>query len=218
MFIGHMAAGLVLKARVREAPLGMLIAGTAFLDIVHGLLEIVGVEHVVVHGPPVFANWELAEIGYSHSLLVSVLYSVACGALAARWWRSRAVGWAIALSVFSHFVLDLVSHNADLPLVGLGLEGDLKLGTGLARHPVPFFVLELGWCLVAWYVYDATNRRLLLTLLALMALWANNVFGFALPPPPPAPFLGVITIASFAFAGSSLWWAARTSHLPPARR
>jgi membrane-bound metal-dependent hydrolase YbcI (DUF457 family) len=209
VFIGHLAAGLALKARVRTAPLAALLAGSAFADVVHGLLELAGIERAIVRDPPVFANWELVEIGYSHSLVVSLFYSVVIGALGARWWRSRAIGTALALAVFSHFILDVLSHKADVPLIGLGLVHDLKLGTGLAVHPLPFFLVELGWCLVAWYLYDPANRRLLLTLFVLMAVWANSVFGFALPPPPPPAAQGLLTIVPFAVAGWALWWASR---------
>jgi hypothetical protein len=208
VFVGHLAAGFALKARVRRAPLGPLLAGTTVLDLLFGVFGIVGLERAVVGTPPVFANWNL-DIGYSHSLLMSVLYSVALGWVAARWWRSAAVGVAIGLAVFSHFVLDVVSHRPDMPLVGLGTTHDVKLGTGLAAYPLPFFAVELVWCVVAWRWYDATNRRLLGALLVLMALWANNVFGF-LPAPPLSPRgQSVLTVLGFAIAGAVLWWAAR---------
>jgi membrane-bound metal-dependent hydrolase YbcI (DUF457 family) len=208
VFVGHLAAGFALKARVRQAPLGPLLAGTTVLDLLFGAFSLVGLEHVVVGDPPVFANWQL-DIGYSHSLLMSVVYSVALGWLAARWWRSGAIGVAVGLAVFSHFVLDVLSHRPDMPVVGLGSSTDVKLGTGLATHPLAFFVVELAWCLVAWRWYDAENRRLLWTLLVLMALWANNVFGFAPAPPLSDSAQAVLTIVGFAIAGTVLWWAAR---------
>ena len=68
-----------------------------------------------------------------------------------------------------------------MPLIGLGATHDVRLGTGLATHPLAFFVVELTWCLLAWWWYDATNRRLLVAILVLMALWANNIFGFSPP-------------------------------------
>jgi membrane-bound metal-dependent hydrolase YbcI (DUF457 family) len=209
VFVGHLAAGLMLKARVREAPLAALLAGGAFLDLVHGALVIAGVEHVVMHDPPTFANMELVQVGYSHSLTASVFYSVAAALLGARWWRSRAAGVAVGLAVFSHFVLDVLTHQADMPLLGLGVEHDVMLGTGLALHPLAFFVIEAGFCLLAWALYDAGNRRLLLTMLVLLGLWANNVFGFALPPPPPEVVQGMMVTAGFALAGAAIWWAAR---------
>jgi membrane-bound metal-dependent hydrolase YbcI (DUF457 family) len=208
VFVGHLAAGFALKARVREAPLGPLLAGTAFLDLLFGVFGMIGLERVVVHDPPVFGNWEL-HIGYSHSLLVSVVYSVALGWLAGRVWRSTRVGVAIGLAVFSHFVLDVVSHRADMPLIGLGVEHDVMLGTGLATHPLAFVLVELGWCLLAWRWYDGGNRRLLLMFLVLMAIWANNIFGFAPPPALSPGGQAAFTIFGFTVAGALLWWAAQ---------
>lgn len=210
MFVGHLAAGFALKARVREAPLGPLLAGTAFLDLLFGVFGMAGLERVVVHEPPVFANWEL-HIGYSHSLLVSVLYSVALGWAAARWWGSARVGAAVGVAVFSHFVLDVVSHRPDMPLIGLGAMHDVRIGTGLATHPLAFFLVELGWCLAAWRWYDGANRRLLVAFLFLMVVWANSVFGFS-PPPALSPVgQSAFTIFGFAVAGALLWWAARAT-------
>ena len=210
MFIGHLAAALAINSRVRAAPLGVLLAGTALLDLLHVPLRIAGIEPVIVGSPPVFANWDLVELGYSHSLVASAVFGTVIGYVAARWWGSRSIGTALGIAVFSHFVLDVLSHKPDVPLVGFGLARDLKLGTNLAVHPLPFFLVELGWCLVAWYVYDPANRRLLVTLAVLMAVWANNIFGFALPAKaPPAAVFGLITLASFAVAGAALWWAAR---------
>lgn len=210
MFIGHFAAGFALHRGVRQAPIGALLLGTALLDLLHSLYRLAGIEHVVVHEPPIFANWQLVEIGFSHSLLVSLVYAAAAAALAGWWWRSRAIAAAVAAAVFSHFVLDVLTHHPDMPVVGLGAATDLKLGTNLADHPLPFFLVELGWCLAAWALYDAGNRRLLVTLLVLMALWANNVFGFSLPPIPPDTALhALIPLLGFGLAGAALVWAAR---------
>jgi membrane-bound metal-dependent hydrolase YbcI (DUF457 family) len=184
--------------------------GTAFLDLLFGVFGILGLERVVVGNPPVFANWEL-HIGYSHSLLVSVFYSVALGWLAARWWRSPSVGVAIGLAVFSHFVLDVVSHRADMPLIGLGVEHDVKIGTGLATHPLAFFLVELAWCLLAWRWYDGANRRLLIMFLVLMAIWSNSVFGFAPPPVFSPAGQAAFTMFGFTVAAVLLWWAARST-------
>jgi hypothetical protein len=215
VFIGHFAAGFALHRRVRQAPLGVVLLGTALLDLLHGVYRLAGVEHVVVHEPAIFANWELVEIGFSHSLLVSLLYAATAAALAGRWWGSRAIGAAVGAAVFSHYVLDVLTHHADMPVVGLGAAADLKVGTDLAAHPLPFFLVELGWCLAAWALYDTGNRRLLATLLVLLAVWANNVFGFSLPPIPPESALhAALPLIGFGVAGTALLWAARPVPLP----
>ncbi len=208
MFVGHLAAGFALKSRVREAPLAALLLGTAVCDLLFGVFGIIGLERAVVHGVPVFANWEL-HIGYSHSFLASVLYATALGWLAGRWWRSSRVGAAVALAVFSHFVLDVASHRPDMPLIGLGATHDLHLGTNLALHPLPFFFVELGWCLLAWRWYDPRNRRLLVTLLVMMAIWSNSIFGFSALPELSPPQQAGLTLAGFLVFTTVLWWAAQ---------
>lgn len=208
MFVGHLAAGLAIKSRVREAPLPALLLGTALCDLLFGIFGLLGLEYAVMHGAPIFANWEL-HIGYSHSLLASLLYATALGWMAARWWGSPRVGVAIGLAVFSHFVLDVASHRPDMPLIGLGAAHDLHLGTNLAVHPLAFFIVELGWCLLAWWWYDPGNRRLLATLLVMMAIWSNNIFGFSPLPDLSASQQAALTLMSFVLFAATLWWAAQ---------
>ena len=88
MYIGHFAAGLLLKARVPEARLSWLLFGTAWLDLVSGVLMLCHLEYAVVHGTFVFSHLE-AHIGYSHSLTATMAWSVVIGVLAARAARSR---------------------------------------------------------------------------------------------------------------------------------
>jgi hypothetical protein len=175
MFVGHLAAGLVLKARVREAPLSWLLVASVMPDLLCGVLVLLGVESVVVHGSLMFSHFE-AAIGYSHSLLASTGYALLAGCAGAAYWRSARIGVALAFAVLSHFVLDVVSHRPDIPLRGFGTHGDVLLGTGLAVHPLAFFVVELLWCLGALYVFDPRNRRLLVTIVVLMAAWACSIF------------------------------------------
>jgi membrane-bound metal-dependent hydrolase YbcI (DUF457 family) len=208
VYVGHLAAGLVLKARVREAPLSWLLVATVMPDLLCGVLLLLGVENVVVHGSLMFAHLEPA-IGYSHSLLGSIGYALFAGCVGAMCWRSARVGAALALAVFSHFVLDVLSHRPDMPLRGFGASGDVLLGTGLAAYPLAFFVVELLWCLGALYVFDARNRRLLVTIVVLMAAWACSIFGLVEPPPPSAAGLGLTMIATFASTTAVTFWAAR---------
>jgi hypothetical protein len=218
MFVGHYAAGLAIGARVRGAPVAALLAATMVLDLVHLPLRMLGIEPVVVSGPSVFANWNLVQLGYSHSLVVSIVYSVALGGLAGRWWRSGAVGTAIGLAVFSHYVLDVLTHKPDMPVVGLGFTRDLTLGTNLAVHPLPFFLIELAWCVAAWLWFDRSNRRLPVVLAVWMAIWANGVFGFAVPREPLPPMSeAVAALIGVGLAGVSLWWAARPTVARDAR-
>ena len=73
------------------------------------------------------------------------------------------------------------------------------------------FLIELAWCLAAWWVYDRENRRLLVTSLVLMALYTNTVFGYAPPPEPPQAVGAIGMMAQFLVTTALVFWAARSS-------
>ena len=208
MYLGHFAAGLALQARVREAPLAWLLAASVASDLLCGALLVAGAEHATIQGPVVFRNIH-ADIGYSHSLLAIAACAVLGASVAAAYLKSTRVAAAIALAVLSHYVLDALSHGADMPLIGFGAANDIRLGTGLAQYPVAFFLVEAGWCGLALWLYDRSNRRLLVSMSVLLLLYTNTVFGFAPPPQLSAAGLGLSMIAVFALTFGVLSWAAR---------
>jgi hypothetical protein len=136
MYAGHFAAGLAIKGRVPSAPTWALLVGVAFLDLLFGPFVLAGIEHVTIT-PGVTPGFSLDFIDWSHSLIMSIVWSIALGAVFLR--RGRAVALAIGLAVFSHFVLDLAVHPADL---AIWPHSAAHLGFGLWR------LLPTGW----WFV------------------------------------------------------------------
>jgi hypothetical protein len=210
MFVGHLAAGLALKARVRETPLWWLLLGAVAADLVCGVLLMLGVEDVVVEGALTFQHIR-SDMGYSHALSSTLATALVVGFTAARVGGSRRVGAAVGLSVLSHFVLDVLTHRHDMALLGLGAAHDLRLGTNLALHPWAMFALEVLWCLFAWWLFDPHNRRLLGTIVVLLLLYTNALFGFLALPTPSAAGLGGMMLASFTIATLVVLRAARRS-------
>lgn len=209
MYLGHLAAGLVLKARVREAPLSWLLLGTVLSDLLCGVLLLVGAEQIVVHGTLTFAHIQ-ADIRYSHSLLFTLLLAVVVGVIAGRVYRAPRVGLAVGLAVLSHYVLDVLSHMPDMPVIGFGAQPDLILGTSLPIYPVAHFLIELGWCVFAWAALDRTDRRLLWTILLLMVSYANTLLGFISVPAQSSAVIGGSMLVLFTLTPALLLWAART--------
>jgi short subunit fatty acids transporter len=65
----------------------------------------------------------------------------------------------IGLVVASHWVLDLIVHRADLPILP-GNAGDLpRLGLGVWRYPLVSFSMELALVLVGAWLYWRTASR-----------------------------------------------------------
>jgi hypothetical protein len=86
-----------------------------------------------------------------------VLLSAAFGAFLARRWDTRS-GIVLTLVAFSHWLLDLVVHRPDLPI----LPGDVgylpRLGFGLWRTEVAAAVVEVAIVVVGSLLYWRAAR------------------------------------------------------------
>lgn len=136
MYAGHFAAGLVLKAREPKAPTWGILVGVGLLDLLFGPFVLAGWEQASLT-PGVSPGFSLDQIDWSHSLLMSVVWS---GLYAAAFLRSgRRIAGIMGLAAFSHFLLDLPMHPPDM---ALWPGSDVHLGLGLWR------VLPQGW----WFI------------------------------------------------------------------
>ncbi|MGH7701118.1 MAG: permease [Gemmatimonadales bacterium] len=148
MYVGHFAAALVIKARVPKAPTWGLLIGVGVLDLVFGPLVVAGVERVSVT-PGIAPGFSLDHIDWSHSVVMSAVWSAAYALLF--WRHGRPVALAMGAAVLSHFVLDLVVHPPDLALwPGAGTH----LGLGLWRSlPVGWWFVELAFIAAGFGYY-----------------------------------------------------------------
>lgn len=96
--LGHFSVGLAAKPAASKVPLGVLLLATWILDVLAIALGSAGIEGGQIGNP------------WSHGLFMSAVWSVAFGLLAMRIYRDRRAGIVVGLLVFSHWLLDLVSH------------------------------------------------------------------------------------------------------------
>jgi len=160
MWIGHFAAGYAFKARVPKAPLAALLIGIGFLDYLFSLFVALKLEIVSKHG--------LEFIDWSHSLTMSVIWSLAFGALFYKLgWK---VSFTIGAAVFSHFVLDLMVHDPDLTFYPHGAQ-HFGFGPWLSQFDkTARWALELlviGCCL--WYYLYKMGKMQLTTKYSVIA-------------------------------------------------
>src|SRR2546426_4981180 len=113
MYAGHFAAGLAIKAKEPRAPTWALLLGVGFLDVLFGLLVLIGIERVTMT-PGQSPGFALDFIDWSHSLAAALLWASLFGLAFLR--RGRVIAGWIGFAVFSHFLLDLPMHPADLAL------------------------------------------------------------------------------------------------------
>ena len=146
MFVGHYAAALAAKAAEPRAPLWAYAGACQLLDIGWSGLVMGGVEKLRIDPSLAGSDLDLYYMPFTHSLPGSLAISLAA-ALSARAlmrlpWRAAVL---IGLTVFSHWLLDLLAHRPDLEL----FPGGPKVGLGLWNLPGPELALEMGLVAVA---------------------------------------------------------------------
>ncbi len=153
MYAAHFASALALKAKEPQAPTWGLLLGVGVLDLLFGPFVLAGIERVSLT-PDISPGFSLDHIDWSHSLVMSVVWSLLFGAAFLR--RGRTVATMMAIAVFSHFVLDLVMHPADL---ALWPGSATHLGFGLWRAlPMGWWFVELGVvAALCWYYWNRSR-------------------------------------------------------------
>jgi len=159
MIAGHFGFAAIVKARQPAVPLWALMLATVWLDIVFVPLYLAGVEYIdTVPGAVGSYGAGIIHADYTHSLLGAALLSALFGAVAAiRWVRRTAV--VLGLVVFSHWMLDLIVHRADMPLLPGHIGGGPYFGFGLWRWAAPSIAAELVLVLLGVFLYWRTAER-----------------------------------------------------------
>ena len=153
MVAGHFGLAAAVKAQVPAAPLWALMLATVWLDVVFAPLLVAGVERIEdVPGTDGGYGDHIIRADYTHSLVGAGLLAALFGVVAARWWGRR-VGTVLGAVVFSHWLLDLIVHRGDMPILPGDIGGLPRLGLGLWRVPAAAVALELVLVVGGAYLY-----------------------------------------------------------------
>src|SRR3954470_9288207 len=117
MFIGHFAVGFASKRAAPDTNLGILMLAPLFLDLLWPIFLLLGIESVKIDpGNTAFTPLDLHDYPWTHSLLMAVVWSLLYGAVVFfAGHRDQRGGVVCALGVFSHWVLDFITHRPDMP-------------------------------------------------------------------------------------------------------
>lgn len=191
MFFGHIAVGLAAKPLAPRASLGALLLSATAIDTLTGVFAITEIETMDASG-----NFSFP---WSHGLLMAVVWAIVGAAVAFLLSRDRRVSVVISLVVFSHWLLDFISHPMgmgrdlppDLPLL---FEGSPKVGLGLYNSVPAALITDFGLLIAGIAIYlvstkanDRTGR---------WALWLIVLFMFLLMVPVMVPQL--VLLSTFA--------------------
>ena len=140
MVAGHFGFAAMVKSRERSTPLWGLMLATVWLD--------------VVFVPLFLAHWETTEpihpgyggliihADYTHSIVGMLALSALLGSLFLPR-LGRRVALVIAAVSATHWVLDLVVHRPDMPVLPRNFGHLPCLGFGLWNHPPAAACVEL---------------------------------------------------------------------------
>jgi hypothetical protein len=158
MIAGHFGFAAFAKSREPRVPLWSLMLGTVWLDIVFVpmfLMKLETLEPVPgLHGG---YGENIIHADYTHSIVGALLLSAMFGlAFGVRWGKRCAI--VLAFISFSHWLLDLVVHRHDMPILPGNLGHLPRLGFGLWQFRTASALVELLLVILgAWYYWRAAS-------------------------------------------------------------
>jgi len=188
MFVGHYGVAFAARGAEKRLPLWVYFLAVQWVDLVWTVLVYFGVERVSIvpgvnpSGPLVFDYYP-----YTHSLAAGLCWAaiafVGYRVLTRRQGPQRVAAF-LALAVLSHWFLDLIVHQPDLPVY----DENWKVGLGLWNHPMVELAVELA-LLVAGLVYyfkkmpELSTARRIATVVLCLVIVAIQLAGDFGPPP-----------------------------------
>ncbi len=187
MFIGHNAVAFAAKKAAPKVSLGTLFLSVQFLDLLFSIFLLLGLEHVRIDpGNTAFMPLDLYDYPLSHSFLTALVWSLGFAFIYYFARRYPMGAWILGAGVFSHWILDFITHRPDMP-ISPGMK--IYVGLGLWNSVAGTILVEGAMFTVAVLLYvrstvavDRTGRYAFWSLISFFVLtYAATIFG---PPPP----------------------------------
>ena len=196
MFIGHFGVGFASKKIINRPSLGTLFLAAQFIDLIWPLLLLLNLEKVVIDpGNTAFTPLDFVSYPISHSMAAVILWGVLFGGVYYLFKKDVKSSVVLGLLVFSHWVLDFLTHRPDLLIIpGWEFYVGLGLWDSVAATIIIESIIFFGGVFLYWKITKPINRKgtIILWLFVgfLFVIYLGNIFG---PPPPstePIAFIG----------------------------
>jgi hypothetical protein len=168
----------------------------SYPDLLFGVTVVTGLEKVRLGSSPLIRDVVNIPQPFSHSLVLTNLIGLIPASI-----FGYIYGWQAALvflaASISHWLLDVIVHKKDLPVVGFG--PDAIVGFGLWNFPLPAYFFEYGVVIVATLLFEPADRwaQLLIASGLFHLSTINSYFGFTQKNPVSSPRI----YASIVFCG-----------------
>jgi membrane-bound metal-dependent hydrolase YbcI (DUF457 family) len=212
MFIGHFAVALAAKRAAPTVSLGTLFVAAELVDLIWPVLLLAGIERARIDpGNTAFTPLEFIHYPWTHSLVMGAAWGALLGLLYFMVRKNLRAAAIVGLVVLSHWLLDVVAHRPDLPLVP---GGDARLGFGLWNSVAATVAVEsllfaggVALYLGGTQAKDRIGRIGFWVLVAvLLACYAGAAFG---PPPPAVEMVAWAGLVGGALTAALGYWVDR---------
>jgi len=179
--VDHAATALLIKRRFPSVSLTPMLLAVQAMELAWVGLNYLGVERTTTESSVrSVADIHLAYMPFSHSVATAAGAALLAWLVIEKGFGRPLVARAVGIGIFSHLVLDVVTHAQDialwpgstLPSLGLGLYD---------RAPMWGFALEMAYGVLCWRVYR--GRRALLAMIVLGNLANITMFSASIPGP-----------------------------------
>ena len=192
MFLGHYGVALAIKRAEPKISLGVLFLACQLADLLWGCFLLLGWEHVrIIPVDNPLLTFDFIDYPISHGLVGMTCAGIGAAIVYYSWptrdtSRHFRASVIVGLMVVSHYLLDVIVHLPDLPLVG---DDSPKLGLGLWNHFGLSVALELLMLAIGAVAYATLKSRrhpvrparLVSVLIVLLGVYVAAILG---PPPP----------------------------------
>lgn len=157
--VAHIGIGFAAKPLAPKVHLWVLLVASELLDILWLAFYVTGIDKDV--------SMERAS-PYSHGLFFASLWAIIAGLVAAAVYRDQRSGVVVGLLVFSHWLLDLITHPMGAIFGGLALSPDLpiffggsrRVGFGLYNHSFLLAVItDMAIFLIGVSIYRNYKKK-----------------------------------------------------------
>lgn len=208
MFIGHFGVGLGTKSLDKRISLGTLFFASQFIDLLWPILLLLGLESVKIEA----GNTSVTPLNFisypiSHSMLAVVIWGIIVAGVYYFIKKNLRGSILLGVLVFSHWLLDFLTHRPDLPLFPWS---DYKVGLGLWNSFTGTVIVEgLIFSAGVFIFYkvgklQSKSKKIWFWSLVifLAAIYIMNLFG---PPPPSEEPIAYVGLTQWLLVAWAYW-------------
>ncbi len=149
MVLGHFGVAAAAKPSAPEVPIWAMMLSSQAMDIAVLPMLLLGLESIT----PASYGQSVINAYYTHSVVGALMIAAIMFAIGKAAWKTERAAWTMGLLSASHWVLDLVVHRQDMPVLP-GNVGNLPLlGLGLWNYPWMALATEILLAVIGLVIY-----------------------------------------------------------------